>query len=214
MKRPKTNTRGRRSGDDRIYGSTINNAEVDAETIGELISSAGFDLSNEVLRQITAQVNIRVAEVSTPYLTWGETRNAAIKLAEGLQNVQEALEQLASLGVNDVGRPLGDHLLGDLQYEARRNGLGEKTHWWDCVTFLRHMSENLEDNFVDPGGRAAPRYEFIRWVRSLLPDQQQRGEMKKFVKLLEVLDEEFPGIVFPENTVPSSRRDYVNNALR
>ena len=214
MSGQRTNTRGRRSKDDRVFPSTIGNVEVDTKTIEEIVSSVGFTPAEEILEEITTQVNLRVAESGAAYLTWRDTKDAAGLLAKGIENVEQAFGQLSSLGANDIGRPLGDHLLGELQYELRRFAPNANIHWQDCVQFLRYLSDNLENSFVYVGGRAAEYHEFIRWMHQHLRIQSEKGGMAKFTKLMEALDDRFPGIVFPPNTVRSSRRDYINNAFR
>lgn len=210
-------TRGRKSDGDRVYPATTGNFEVNSATLLELLNECELNLDQDAQEKLLAHINWRITQTRNQHLTWGEVKEPASDFVEHAVGLRNAIQEISQTGQSTFSRPHGWNLLDDLDFDFNHRRAGEKTHWQDVVEWLGYVSEQFEARFISPGGRAEPYREFIRECRDILRNAgalSRADHNHKVTVLLVALENKFPGLGFPQSTIPESRYEYVRNALR
>jgi hypothetical protein len=211
-------TRGRSSKKgDRAFTRTSGDTEISAEAISTIVERQGLELNEQSVAELRDAVDVRLMETRNSYLTWREAEKAVRKLQDCARELGNAIEDVSSLGGgSDIGRPHGRRLLDSLDYDFKASRRTRGADRSEVIDWLQFVSENIEGEFKSVGGRAAPFRGFILSVRDILTSAGQlptRTASHTLTALLEAIEGEFPGVVFPPDTVGHSRYSYVRNAL-
>ncbi len=209
-------TRGRKSEDDRVYPETTGNFEVSPATLSEILDECELNLNPDAQETLLAQINWRITHTRNQHLTWAEVKGPAVGLIEHAIGLRKAILEISQSGESQMSLPHGRHLLDEIDIDFNYRRSGEKTQWHDVAEWLKYVSEQFEARFVDLGGRADPYREFARECLATLRDAGavSNNQNRKLTDLLGALEDKFPGLGFPANTVANARYDYVRNALR
>ncbi len=137
---------------------------------------------------------------SSDYKSLRKAFNAAKKIQLNLAKLRET--------------PDGEALL--LPWEVDTDGWGE-----DALQCFEHMLNRLahyEDLFLVESNPSKVWHAFIREIRDVfiehnIPVTVSKSEESVFVGFLDKLDDDFPGVVFPEPTTKQGRSMYIYTAL-
>ena len=215
-RRPKKQTRGRRSKGDRILPSTTGNTEITADELSDVLNSVAIALDKGAFVKLLALINSRASEVTNTHLDWDEAGETVTALVASCKETARLLRQTSQLGDNDVGRPHGNALLSSLDYDFNDQRAYQKMSWVDAEAWLVFMSENLEAEFVPHGGRTGLYYDFIHALGIILDSAGVLGDkpIRGVQILADAIEENWPGFVYPPHTLGFDRHSYIHNVRR
>ncbi|MEM9910380.1 MAG: hypothetical protein AAF922_06310 [Pseudomonadota bacterium] len=210
-------TRGRSSKGDRIFGVTSGGLEVSKELLLKIAAVAELEPNEQCLENLQKLVNLRITETRRPYLTWNESEKVVNSFVSSAKSLISDIERVADLGEDPVARPHGQTLLNFLDCDFEREVRHHKASWDDVLAWLRFVSARIEGQFIEVNSRSGDYRDFIFncYYELSLQNTLPQGQHNKALTLfLEALEQEFPNLVFPPDSVSHSRYEYVRNAMR